>query len=139
MFLLMSRYLQVLFPVCLALTFASFVHFLSSWSIPTELISEPSLAASCSRHHAAADLESPRVAERNDVFSAPISQRSRLPNNVYYVWCGAGRQLEFRHYLSMLNVIRFLQPDNLVLLHAEHRPVVDRYFVLLDSLPLYSV
>ena len=47
-----------------------------------------------------------------------------IPPNVYYYWCGQ-RNFEFRHYLSVMSVIRLLRPDKIIF-HYEFLPVIDR-------------
>lgn len=49
-----------------------------------------------------------------------------IPMNVHYFWCDQ-RWFEFKHYLSVMSVIRFLKPDKIVF-HYEHFPVVDRVY-----------
>lgn len=48
-----------------------------------------------------------------------------IPNNVFYIWCGANRYFEFRHYLSVLSAFRFIKPDRVVF-YYEHEPMLDR-------------
>lgn len=47
-----------------------------------------------------------------------------IPNNVFYIWCGTKRYFEFRHYLSVFSVFRFVKPDRVVF-YYEHKPVLD--------------
>jgi len=50
---------------------------------------------------------------------------SFAPNVVYYVWCGR-RWFEFKHYLSVMSVVRLLRPDNIVFCY-DSEPVVDSW------------
>ena len=50
---------------------------------------------------------------------------SLTPNTVYYVWCGR-RWFEFVNYLSVISVMRYVRPDN-VIFYYENYPVVDRW------------
>jgi hypothetical protein len=54
--------------------------------------------------------------------------------NVHIVWCGR-RWFEFRMYLSVVSIIRAVQPDK-VLFHYEHYPPIDKnmYNLWLDDL-----
>ncbi|KAK2180872.1 hypothetical protein NP493_421g01047 [Ridgeia piscesae] len=71
--------------------------------------------------HVAAPKPAPDAIESlpNDVLLDP-----RLaPNTVYYVWCGR-RWFEFVHYLSVMSVMRFVRPDNVVFYYDSY-PVLD--------------
>jgi hypothetical protein len=48
----------------------------------------------------------------------------RIPNNVFYVWCGRNRYFEFRHYLSIVSVFRYLKPYRVVFFY-EREPMID--------------
>ena len=66
---------------------------------------------------------------------------SFAPNVVYYVWCGR-RWFEFKHYLSVMSVVRLLRPDSIVFLY-DSEPVVDSsgyntwYSEISDSYPFF--
>lgn len=47
------------------------------------------------------------------------------PNTVFYIWCGK-RWFEFHHYLSVLSVMRYIRPDNLIFYH-DIEPVLDSW------------
>jgi hypothetical protein len=47
-----------------------------------------------------------------------------VPRQVLYYWCGTGRRFQFQNYMSMMSVIRVLQPDNIYFLYDEY-PEVD--------------
>ena len=49
-----------------------------------------------------------------------------IPLNVHYFWCGK-HWFEFKHYLSVMSVIRFVKPDKIIF-HYEHLPVVDNVY-----------
>jgi len=71
--------------------------------------------------HVAAPKPAPDAIESlpNDVLLDP-----RLaPNTVYYVWCGR-RWFEFVHYMSVMSVMRFVRPDNVVFYYDSY-PVLD--------------
>ena len=44
-------------------------------------------------------------------------------NSVFYVWCGR-RWFEFHHYISVLSVMKFIRPDQLIFFY-DVEPVVD--------------
>lgn len=48
-----------------------------------------------------------------------------VPKVVYYLWCD-NHTFEFKHYLSVLSVLRFVRPDKIVI-EYETWPPVDRY------------
>ena len=50
-----------------------------------------------------------------------------VPPNVHYLWCSGGRErwFEFKHYLSVLSVMRALQPHKIVF-HYDSEPPVDK-------------
>ena len=48
---------------------------------------------------------------------------SLTPNTVYYVWCGR-RWFEFVNYLSVISVMRYVRPDNVVF-YYDNYPVLD--------------
>ncbi len=58
-----------------------------------------------------------------------------VPTNVNYLWCGENRWFEFNHYLSVLSVLKNLQPDRVVI-HYQHPPARDKmlYNLWLDDL-----
>jgi hypothetical protein len=58
-----------------------------------------------------------------------------IPNDVFYVWCAKRKYFEFRHYLSVRSVFRFLQPYRVVL-YYEDEPADDnqRYHTWLQEL-----
>lgn len=47
------------------------------------------------------------------------------PNNVFFVWCGK-RWFEFRHYLSVISVIKNLDPDN-IYFYYDNYPIMDHW------------
>ena len=47
------------------------------------------------------------------------------PNTVFYVWCGK-RWFEFHHYISVLSVMKFIRPDNLIFFY-DLEPVLDSW------------
>jgi len=59
---------------------------------------------------------------------------AQIPPDVHYLWCGR-RWFEFRHYLSVISVLRAVQP-NKITIHYEHKPDIDKvyYHQWLDNL-----
>lgn len=57
-----------------------------------------------------------------------------VPSIVHFVWCGS-RFFDFKHYLSLLSVIKVVKPDKLIF-HYDSLPVVDKlfYYQWLDNL-----
>ena len=55
-------------------------------------------------------------------------------NTVFYVWCGK-RWFEFHHYISLLSVMKFIRPDQVIFFY-DQEPVVDDwiYNTWLDEL-----
>ena len=48
-----------------------------------------------------------------------------VPRIVYYLWCD-NKTFEFKHYLSVLSVVRFVRPERIVFEYGA-RPPIDRY------------
>ena len=53
-------------------------------------------------------------------------QSGLIPSTVHYVWCGR-RWFEFKHYLSMVSVIRAIHPDQIIF-HYETEPIMDQEY-----------
>ena len=52
-------------------------------------------------------------------------QENTVPNIVYYIWCDR-KIFDFKHYLSVKSVFRFVNPDRVVI-YLAHRPRIDKY------------
>ena len=57
------------------------------------------------------------------VDSSQFLRSDLAPNTVHYVWCGR-RVFQFKHYLSVLSVIKYIQPD-VIIMHYYAKPEVD--------------
>lgn len=94
---------------------------------------------SLKKHHSPYTLEDQQEALENDrdfIHSAL--------HEVFYVWCASKRHFEFRHFLSVRSVFRFLQP-NRVVFYYENEPAQDKngYHTWLtelrDQYPFFSL
>ena len=73
-------------------------------------------------------VQASRRLETNKAVNAtikPAVPSTKAHHDVYYVWCGR-KVFEFKHYLSVVSVLRFLNPDN-VMLYYQTKPKVNRY------------
>ena len=52
-------------------------------------------------------------------------QEDTVPNIVYYIWCDR-KIFDFKHYLSVKSVFRFINPDRVVI-YVAHQPRIDKY------------
>ncbi|KAK2189354.1 hypothetical protein NP493_108g01002 [Ridgeia piscesae] len=53
-------------------------------------------------------------------------QGGLIPSTIHYVWCGR-RWFEFKHYLSVVSVIRAIHPDQIIF-HYETEPIIDQEY-----------
>ena len=53
-------------------------------------------------------------------------QGGLIPSTVHYVWCGR-RWFEFKHYLSVVSVIRAIRPEQIVF-HYDQEPTMDNSY-----------
>ena len=58
-----------------------------------------------------------------------------VPRNVFIVWCGGRRLFQFHNYLSVLSILRFVRPYDIVF-YYEQEPIVDtdHYNTWLDEI-----
>jgi len=77
-----------------------------------------------------------------DQTPASIDLKYSIPSTVYYVWCQDDAAFKFRHYLSVKSVMKFIQPDHVVL-YYKNKPHGSNYDMwiddLIDTFPMFSL